>query len=62
MSDMTFEEWIETTSLPSMAKEKLPRFLSNQTQTKLLKYANPEEINGGSIESIEVLINKRLGL
>ena len=68
MSEMTFEAWIETTSLPSTAKMQLPEALSRSTQEKLLRCVNAEEIitaaiedvNRGSVETLETLINQKL--
>ena len=66
---MRFEEWIETTSLPSTAKEQLPSVLGETTKRRLLDRVDSEElinaaideINRGSIETIEKLVNKIMG-
>ena len=68
MSEMTFEEWIKTTSLPSTAKEQLPEALSPKSKKKLLERTDAEEviasaideINRGSVETIDVLVRNRL--
>lgn len=71
---MTFEEyWGEVEKLkvlPTMAVQQLPSSLSENTKKKLMKRLPDEtaklintaieEINRGSIESIDCLIKKRL--
>lgn len=67
MSETTFEAWIETTSLPSTAKMQLPEALSPKSK-KLLERTDAEEIisaaideiNRGSVETIDALVRKRL--
>lgn len=68
MSETTFEAWIETTSLPSTAKMQLPEALSPKSKKKLLERTDAEEIisaaideiNRGSVETIDALVRKRL--
>lgn len=68
MSKMLFEEWIKTTSLPSTAKDQLPEALSQKNKKKLLERTDGEaiiasaidEINCGSVETIDALVRKRL--
>ena len=71
---MTFEEyWREvdkTHLLPAMAIVQIPTSLSNSTKKKLMKKQPEEtarlintaidEVNRGSIESIDSLVKKRL--
>ena len=69
-----FEEfWTEiekTKSLPNTAVQQIPNALSDKIKSRLLKYSAVEavkillevieEINNGSIESIDTLLRKRL--
>lgn len=65
---MTFEEFLATASLPSMAKEQLPNALSESTKNELLKAPDAEkilltvidDINHGNVNSIEVLVKEKL--
>ncbi len=71
---MTFEEyWREVEKLgilPSMAIQQLPSSLSTSTKKKLMKRKPEEtarllntaieEVNRGSVESIDSLLKKRL--
>lgn len=71
---MTFEEyWLKVEklqALPSMAIKQVPASLKDDTKEKLMKLEPRitaeklasviDEINTGSIESIEVLLRKRL--
>lgn len=71
---MTFEEyWIEVEKLkilPQMAIVQLPASLSNYTKRKMLKRSPEEtagilraaidEVDHGSVESIDSLVRKRL--
>lgn len=68
---MTFEDvWKEVEGLPDTAKEQVPGVLSERTKNKLarMKPENVsqivcsaiEEVNNGSVEPLNVLINKRL--
>ena len=71
---MTFEEyWAEVgklKALPSMAIDKIPSSLSTATKKRLMKEQPEEtarllnkaieEINRGSVESIDSLVKKRL--
>lgn len=67
---MTFEEWISTTSLPSMAKDQLPNALSEVSKRKLLKRTDAEdiiqfaidEINRGSVKTVDAIVAERLVL
>ena len=69
---MTFEELLDqacaAAHLPEMARKQLPNALSDKTKSKLLKLS-PEEVgrllnkaikavNHGSVESIDMLVNK----
>ena len=66
----TFEEFLRGTSLPNMAKILLPASLSEKTIKELLEQNDTEqilkdvieEINKGSVQSIEVLVKKRLNI
>lgn len=68
MSDISFEVFLEKTALPSTAKEQLPKVISKHTQRGLLNRADAEEIitaeideiDHGSVETIEVLVSKRI--
>ncbi len=68
---MTFEElWKQVEGLPEMAKIQVPRVLSESTKKKLAKktpeeisrivLAAIEEVNNGSVEPLDRLINKRI--
>ena len=73
-AQMTFEEYWEAVAklkeLPEMAIQQLPSSLSIETKKRLIKQ-NPEEavdlikavideVNRGSVESIDSLVKKRL--
>lgn len=68
MSEVTFEEWITTTSLPSTAKEQLTGVLSQKTKEKLIKRCDAEriissaieDINYGSVEPSDTIITNKL--
>ena len=68
MSGLAFKKFLTFTSLPNTAKEQLPDVLSNSIQTELLKRLNAEEIifsaideiNRGSVETMEEIIARRL--
>ena len=65
---MNFKELLAITRLPSMAKAQLPNVISEKTQKKLLKRSDAEEIiisaiediNHGSIETVENLVLKKM--
>lgn len=64
----TFEEFINSTSLPNTAKDQLPMVLRTNTKRQLLSRADAEEIisaavkeiNHRSFETMDVLVRKRL--
>lgn len=68
MSEKAFEKWITTTSLRSTAKTQLPEALSPKFKKKILERTDVEEIiafaideiNRGSIETIDSFVRKRL--
>lgn len=71
---MSFEEYweeiIEINKLPNIVARQLPMSLSDKTKKKLTKICAEEtirlikevieEINNGSVESVDFLINKKL--
>lgn len=71
---MTFEKLLEqackTASLPEMARLQLPSALSNSTKKTVLQLSPEElgrvlsvaidEINHGSVKSIDTLVNEQL--
>jgi hypothetical protein len=65
---MTFEEFLKNTTLPSTAKEQLPAVLSSDTKDRLQRRDDAEtilraaidEVDHGSVESVNTLVRKRL--
>lgn len=65
---MTFEEFLKNTTLPSTAKEQLPAVLSSDTKDRLQRREDAEtilraaidEVDHGSVESVDALVRKRL--
>ena len=68
MSEMTFEKFLRSTSLPTTAKEQLSKVLSLRMQAKLLNRLDAEEViasaiedvDQGSVETLETLIREKL--
>ena len=68
MSEMTFGEWLKSTELPNTAQYHLPQSLSEKSMYKLMQRPDGEqiladaieEINNGSIETIEALVKQKL--
>lgn len=66
---MTFGEWLNSTKLPNTAQIHLPQALSKQSMNELMQRDDGEqilldainEINNGSVETIEKLVEQRLG-
>ena len=65
---MTFEEYLKKMNLPNTAKVQLPGVLSEEVKRKLMKITDAEgilksaidEINHGSIDSVDALVRKKL--
>ena len=65
---MTFEEWLKDTGLSSSAQHHLPQSLSEKSMRGLMCRPDGEqilvdaieEINHGSIKTIEKLVERRL--
>lgn len=65
---MIFREWLRSTKLPDTAQYHLPQALSEKSMNKLMRRSDGEqilvdaieEINHGSIETIEALVERRL--
>ena len=68
MNEITFKNFLRTTSLPFTIKEYLLDALNNRTQAKLLKCVNAEKIIAlaiedvdlGSVETLKALIRDKL--